>query len=310
LSRLKRAAGFTLVELLVVIGIIAVLISILLPSLQAARRSADRVKCLSALRQIGGGFFMYANENKGYWPRVRHFWTATATITPPAGSRERRWHDGISRYVLGGKMALNDSGTQQERPAGFPAYASPNTKDYQISSIELKDANNVLWGCPVWNRISWSSTGSFTTGNAANFNLGYAMNPFPYAPDDTSGVGTTVQSLKRTDTTPTATQPNNHFLKQNQYTKASERALVFDSISYITAMDLASYSSWQYKPDKPNGNDWLTRPNVTYFTPDFARHAKRAIGTGPNEVGLNMLFCDGHAASVSAREAYRAIRFH
>lgn len=70
-SRVGRRRGgqaFTLVELLVVIGIIALLISILLPTLNRAREAARRTKCLANLRSIGQLVQMYANLNKGQIP--------------------------------------------------------------------------------------------------------------------------------------------------------------------------------------------------------------------------------------------------
>ena len=78
LSR-RMKGGFTLVELLVVIGIIAVLIGILLPVLNRAREAANAAACLSNLRQIGQALRIYANDNGD---QIMPAYTALNTIPP------------------------------------------------------------------------------------------------------------------------------------------------------------------------------------------------------------------------------------
>jgi prepilin-type N-terminal cleavage/methylation domain-containing protein/prepilin-type processing-associated H-X9-DG protein len=91
---LNRRRAFTLVELLVVIGVIALLIALLMPALSSSRESANRLKCLNALRNIGQAAQLHANEHDGYFPLAGWHWEPAGGQTDPKGvgdADERRY---------------------------------------------------------------------------------------------------------------------------------------------------------------------------------------------------------------------------
>lgn len=84
-----RFVGFTLVELLVVIGIIAVLIGTLLPALGKAREQAKNLQCMANMRSIGQGLYIYSMANKGMLPYG--YWSGDPNFNWQTGPGQTDW---------------------------------------------------------------------------------------------------------------------------------------------------------------------------------------------------------------------------
>lgn len=110
--RRDNGKGFTLVELLVVIGIMAILIALLLPALNKARAHAQKVACASNMRQLGLAMLNYVAEQKGWLPpgggRADGFWNSAGSPNPDYGATYNSWlHFMIEARVIKGVNTTN-----------------------------------------------------------------------------------------------------------------------------------------------------------------------------------------------------------
>ncbi|MEO6435750.1 MAG: type II secretion system protein [Tepidisphaeraceae bacterium] len=170
--RQTARSAFTLVELLVVIGIIAVLISILLPTLGRARESAKRTQCLSNLRQIGVFMNMYANQFKQEVPlgctslgpngcaEGNNYFLSKRSFTPDGDPPKLVRYIGLGLFIkmgyvkqvgggqnAGGAMALFCPSAQGDIWHGFDAVNNkwpPSRNDIRSSYSSRSSTNNLI----------------------------------------------------------------------------------------------------------------------------------------------------------------------
>jgi prepilin-type N-terminal cleavage/methylation domain-containing protein/prepilin-type processing-associated H-X9-DG protein len=288
--------GFTLVELLVVIGIIALLISMLLPALQQARRQANTVKCASSLRQVGLAMALYAGEFKGKLPVAVHdagnWRLPLGDITGDGAvnaNDHRRWYDLIAPYVNKAQLG-------------------------KYSDIVKLRESSIIWGCPEWDRKIFSGD---------DVRPGYGMSYYGRK----FFQGTSVKSLYTdyayitSGATGSAQNPVGNarglYMTATQWAdkKSAEVGYVIDSMTHI--VNVPGFSSYTYSfvqaggwQPGPGSSDSLLNTNAgKAFYVDASRHLKPGSTRQQqeNQRGMNMLFLDGHVSPVNVKEAWTAI---
>lgn len=142
----RTCRGFTLVELLVVIGIIATLIALLLPALSSARAAAREIGCRSNMRQIHVAIVLYATQNRGV---LRPTFTTNSRLAP--GEWDRAFTDRRAGAVLG------EFSREAEGTARFPAFFACGNSRNGVNRIGQ-----------VWNPPGLSAT--WTSANGRYWN--------------------------------------------------------------------------------------------------------------------------------------------
>jgi prepilin-type N-terminal cleavage/methylation domain-containing protein/prepilin-type processing-associated H-X9-DG protein len=274
-ARSRRTRGFTLVELLVVIGIIALLISILLPSLNAAREQARTAKCLSNLRQLGLAAATYTAANRGY--------IVPADVFLANGDGHgRTWSDTWATILVADKYVTYPRNLDPVNPPGLDnVFGCPSgiLEQSQISSIATdlpksrKDQNGAMGYLhqssgpglePGLNVYSWYGINATSVAQSADYV------PLPGEPAADAARFVPCKRVQRF-----VAARWSGFERITSIKKSSEMAFLFDGILGL--------------------NHQSTNPNRMN-----ARHMRQSV--------TNIAFFDGHAESFRTKDLPAPVR--
>lgn len=293
MSQRKRLA-FTLVELLVVIGIIAMLMSILLPFLRKATQAAHETQCMNNLRQLGIGAMMYADANKGIVP-----YDGDPRYSNTDGDRNSRslgWWQDPGLWINAVPSIINDRAYSDMQldslaPKNIPLpkgrtksiFICPETGEVGASTANLAEVSNgyyVMWGHA--NPLKTPATlGTAMAAGTTDIKGGAVVSRNCY----------TCYAINSKLNSTTQTGGNLKTVKMSSMNPSSEIALFIErrvSEQEIPAAINTAYGS-------PNGNDLPTRRMARI-------HAEWTLFANRHRGGGFICFCDGHVAWFSMKE--------
>jgi prepilin-type processing-associated H-X9-DG protein/prepilin-type N-terminal cleavage/methylation domain-containing protein len=316
MGNLHRRA-FTLVELLVVIGIIAVLVAILLPALNRARQQALEVECMSIARQWGAGLQMYVDQNKGQLPQKGPGGTNAGddSFGPQSGiigvNDPSLWFNAIpplinnkSYYDL---LVLSQTGNPLVSGHTGPAVPLPHAGDNSIFICPVQGPPGSEYLAPTGSdviggdyfSINGPSTKNVDSYGVLRVNGNTAQHTFNWA-------GTFVFNSKLTETIASSTA-----LVQNPAIKMSSLVPTSD----VVVMDemIANYGEYKDPTVQAYAND----PRINSLRTSGAAFTVDANGFSSNVAqpkacwtrfttrhnhGGNILFADGHVSWFSWKD--------
>jgi prepilin-type N-terminal cleavage/methylation domain-containing protein len=271
--RASRRA-FTLVELLVVIGIIAVLVGILLPALNRAREAGRRVACASNLKQIGNAFAMYLIDSKGTYPPLLYFddWR-TSTYN---GNRSVGF-DGLLRKYLG-------SNADPRKPANVGVFTCPSDDTIRFDYYP-KDAGKITYEMPMsfgrddifWNR---RDVGPYMTAPTAPITLNRGIGQFWSGLNDTPPL----------------------WIKTNMV-KPVSKALLLVERSYKHSVQALTPDARGYGVNRPGQQ--VNFIDVNHGNPMLHAKPVSILRLRERMSAFNYLFCDYHVECLAPSETVR-----
>jgi len=317
--------GFTLVELLVVIGIIALLISILLPALGKAQKAARTVQCLANLRSIGQMMNVYAAQNKGFMPGGASSSASGLYLPNRAGASPHAVFPGVTNtggvVVDGLPVSIDDFITPLTTVAGTPLQSIHSTS-YGTRFLEMVALKQ--FKCPNYQGVIATPFGAIDVGNVDA--PSYCTAALMLLTSGTPTPGTTSESRLGVTSNWPVIAPG-YYPQIGKVRNAANKIYCADGAKFSSATALPDYNLTIW-PQASSTFGWVgnwsdfgpwTQQTTSYNRQNALgnaggaavdcrilayRHGKpNPSGTANSGMSMNAVFCDGHAETLSEMES-------